>query len=191
MLATCSCLVNEGLGQILAAPAVPDKVSELETPSDQAHAKEQALINRIYEPELLLRVEPTQSKIIRTNYTLKRTAISDPEVVNIQVFGQNEIEIIGLKQGETTMTFWFDIPGLGTQVLRYLVLVDNAQQQQREREARHRELQSRINELFPNSQVFLFPVDDKVIVRGQARDCLLYTSPSPRDRQKSRMPSSA
>lgn len=170
MLATCSCLVNEGLGQILAAPAVPDKVSELETPSDQAHAKEQALINRIYEPELLLRVEPTQSKIIRTNYTLKRTAISDPEVVNIQVFGQNEIEIIGLKQGETTMTFWFDIPGLGTQVLRYLVLVDNAQQQQREREARHRELQSRINELFPNSQVFLFPVDDKVIVRGQARD---------------------
>ena len=25
----------------------------------------------------------------------------------------------------------------------------------------------------------------------QAKDCLLYTSPSPRDRQKSRMPSSA
>ena len=26
---------------------------------------------------------------------------------------------------------------------------------------------------------------------AQAKDCLLYTSPSPRDRQKSRMPSSA
>ena len=26
---------------------------------------------------------------------------------------------------------------------------------------------------------------------GQGEDCLLYTSPSPRDRQKSRMPSSA
>ena len=26
---------------------------------------------------------------------------------------------------------------------------------------------------------------------GQVMDCLLYTSPSPRDRQKSRMPSSA
>ena len=26
---------------------------------------------------------------------------------------------------------------------------------------------------------------------GKAYDCLLYTSPSPRDRQKSRMPSSA
>ena len=28
-------------------------------------------------------------------------------------------------------------------------------------------------------------------VRFQANSCLLYTSPSPRDRQKSRMPSSA
>ena len=27
--------------------------------------------------------------------------------------------------------------------------------------------------------------------KGQSPDCLLYTSPSPRDRQKSRMPSSA
>ena len=27
--------------------------------------------------------------------------------------------------------------------------------------------------------------------RRQVRNCLLYTSPSPRDRQKSRMPSSA
>ena len=31
----------------------------------------------------------------------------------------------------------------------------------------------------------------KVIERIQYKDCLLYTSPSPRDRQKSRMPSSA
>ena len=28
-------------------------------------------------------------------------------------------------------------------------------------------------------------------VEGQGKTCLLYTSPSPRDRQKSRMPSSA
>ena len=29
------------------------------------------------------------------------------------------------------------------------------------------------------------------LLEQQAADCLLYTSPSPRDRQKSRMPSSA
>ena len=31
----------------------------------------------------------------------------------------------------------------------------------------------------------------KPLYRGVSKDCLLYTSPSPRDRQKSRMPSSA
>ena len=29
------------------------------------------------------------------------------------------------------------------------------------------------------------------MIAGEIKDCLLYTSPSPRDRQKSRMPSSA
>lgn len=169
LLATCFATgTNHGQGPV--APDVPEAIATREIPAGQAQAKEQALISKIYEPELLLRVEPTQSKIIRTNYLLTRTAISDPEVVNIQVFGENEIEIIGVNPGETTITFWFDVPELGPQVLRYLVVVDSAQQQQREREAQHRNLQSRINELFPNSQIFLFPVDDKLIVRGQARD---------------------
>ena len=158
------------LGQLLADPAQTDKVSPLENPSQAAIEKEQALIQKIYEPELLLRVEPAQSKIIKTNFPVSRTAISHPDIVDIQVFGENEIEIIGKQVGETTMTFWFDIPGRGAQVLRYFVIVDDAKQEQRRREIRYKELQSRINELFPNSQVFLFPIDDKVIVRGQARD---------------------
>ena len=32
---------------------------------------------------------------------------------------------------------------------------------------------------------------DEAVRTGVARDCLLYTSPSPRDRTRSRMPSSA
>ena len=37
----------------------------------------------------------------------------------------------------------------------------------------------------------LFDNGGKIRLSNQAYDCLLYTSPSPRDRQKSRMPSSA
>ena len=40
---------------------------------------------------------------------------------------------------------------------------------------------------FENSAVVIYMMD----VSGSMGDCLLYTSPSPRDRQKSRMPSSA
>ena len=156
--------------QLLSDTAIPDKVTPLETPSKDAIAKEQALIKEIYDPELLLRVEPAQSKIIKTNFSVSKIAISHPDIVDIKLFGQNEIEIIGSRVGETTMTFWFDIPGKGEQVLRYFVIVDNAKQVQLRRELRYKQLQSRINELFPNSQVFLFPIDEKVIVRGQARD---------------------
>ena len=41
--------------------------------------------------------------------------------------------------------------------------------------------------LFPAEQAWVTPGDDVLVVGT----CLLYTSPSPRDRQKSRMPSSA
>ncbi|QDT12350.1 type II and III secretion system protein family protein [Planctomycetes bacterium K23_9] len=156
--------------QILGQRPIAEKTGPLEFPSPRSIAKERSLIEEIYEPELLLRVEPSQSKIIRTKVAVQRTAIANPEIVDLHVFDNDEIEIIGKSVGDTTITFWFDVPGVGTQVLRYYVEVDNAQQEQRRREARYKSLQSRINELFPDSQVFLFPIDDKVIVRGQAQD---------------------
>ena len=42
-----------------------------------------------------------------------------------------------------------------------------------------------------NPANLLGPLPSGVLNSTQARACLLYTSPSPRDRQKSRMPSSA
>ncbi|TWU06066.1 type II and III secretion system protein family protein [Stieleria varia] len=156
--------------QILGDRPAADKTGPLENPSTRSIEKERSLIDQIYEPELLLRVEPSQSKIIRTKVPVNRTAIANPEIVDLHLFDNDEIEIIGKTVGETTITFWFDVPGEGPKVLRYYVEVDNAQQEHRRREARYKSLQSRINELFPDSQIFLFPVDDKVIVRGQARD---------------------
>ena len=47
--------------------------------------------------------------------------------------------------------------------------------------------QGRALSAFGDDRVFL----EKFIEGAQHIDCLLYTSPSPRDRQKSRMPSSA
>ena len=41
------------------------------------------------------------------------------------------------------------------------------------------------------SSQMVFQLDQATVNDGQFNGCLLYTSPSPRDRQKSRMPSSA
>ena len=51
-----------------------------------------------------------------------------------------------------------------------------------------------INELKPVKpalKIFDAGVGDGAVLMNVLRICLLYTSPSPRDRQKSRMPSSA
>lgn len=154
--------------QVFSSPPITDKADALENPSAQSISKERALIEEVYEPELIMRVDAAQTKIIKTKHPIRRTVISHPAIVDIQTFNATELEIIGKQVGETTITLWFEIPGRGTQVLRYFVQVDNARQEQRRREARYRELQSRMNELFPNSQVFLIPIEDKVIVKGQA-----------------------
>jgi len=135
-----------------------------------AATKELALIQEIIEPEILMSIEPTQSKIIRTNYPIVRSAISDPNIVDIQTFGSNEFEIIGKGIGETSLTFWYELPNGQVDYLRYLVEVSDEGHKQKKNEKRYLKLQSRINEMFPNSQVFLVPIEDKVIVRGQARD---------------------
>ncbi|MCA9262817.1 MAG: pilus assembly protein N-terminal domain-containing protein [Planctomycetales bacterium] len=171
-----TCVLAWGVGGIVAQAQLlsdlpsPSRITDLESPASTSVAKEESLIEKIYEPELLLRLEPAQSKIIRTKVPIQRTVISHPEIVDIQVFNEVEFEIVGKQVGETTLTIWFDTPEHGKQVLRYLVEVDNAKQEQRRREARYKELQSRINEMFPDSQIFLFPIEDKVIVRGQAAD---------------------
>ena len=49
-----------------------------------------------------------------------------------------------------------------------------------------------MRQLIAEADIFIHNVRDEAVKRlGLGYDCLLYTSPSPRDRQKSRMPSSA
>ena len=50
---------------------------------------------------------------------------------------------------------------------------------------------NRLKKVLDKTEVPILQVDAHNIVPAWVTSCLLYTSPSPRDRQKSRMPSSA
>jgi len=102
-----------------------------------AATKELALIREIIEPEILMKIEPTKSKIIRTNYPIVRSAISDPEIVDIQAFGSNEFEVIGKGIGETSLTFWYELPNGQIDYLRYLVEVSDEGQKHKKNEKRY------------------------------------------------------
>lgn len=156
----------QGTGELIG----PREVEELETPPPAVRQKESDLIAEVVSPELIFRIDPLHSKIMKTKLPIARISITDPSTLEVNEFTPTEIELIGLKAGTTTLTMWFSQPTGEETMLRYLVKVESNEGDQKRAEAEFSRLQSRVNELFPQSQVQLIPVADKLIVRGQARD---------------------
>lgn len=146
----------------LAQDASP--LNELDTP--EAQAKVDSLIENVRLPEALLVVDPRRSKLITTKKPVSRFSITNPEIADIVQFSPSEFELIGASPGQTTLTLWF----AEDEVLRYLVEVRRDVQVEDQREEEYSDLQRMVNELFPDSSVQIFPIADKVILRGQARD---------------------
>lgn len=156
----------QGTGELIG----PREIEELETPPPAVRQKESDLIDSVITPELIFRIDPLHSKIMKTKLPIARISITDPSTLEVNEFTPTEIELIGLKAGTTTLTMWFSQPTGEETMLRYLVKVESNEGDQKRAEAEFSRLQSRVNELFPQSQVQLIPVADKLIVRGQARD---------------------
>jgi pilus assembly protein CpaC len=150
-------LVAAGFGQ---APRFDD----LDTP--ESRAKVEGLIEAVLPPEARIRIDPRRSQLIRTKKPVSRFSITNPETADIVQFGPTEFELIGYRQGQTTLTLWFGV----NEVLRYLVEVKRDVQTEDQRQEEFADLQAMVNEMFPNSSIQLIPIADKVIVRGQARD---------------------
>lgn len=149
--------------ELFPAPQVP------ELPETALQRKANALVEGVYEYDMELTVQKRRSKLLRLKERVFRVAVADPEILELVAFGTTEVEIIGKERGATTVTLWLgseDAP----QLISLLVTVEKDQNPDENKEMDYRELQDRINELFPNSKIQLIPIADKLIVRGQARD---------------------
>jgi pilus assembly protein CpaC len=144
------------------------RAQEPEVLSPQTQEKVDALIDQIYGPEIKMEVIRRRSKLIRTKRDVFRSAVADPEIIDIVQFGQRELAVIGKQTGTTSLTLWFDDPD--RPVLSYLVTVNRDPGVDQERRAQYGELEIMLNELFPNSKIRLIPLADKLVVKGQARD---------------------
>lgn len=153
--------------QLLATRRSASDDRALDVPPKEVTRKEQKLIREVLEPELILRVDTVKSKIIRTNFEIKRFSVSDEGVVDAKTLGVYELEVVGRQAGETILTVWYFDEDEEVQLARYLVQVHASTGQFKNR---IEELQHQINEAFPNSQVQLRPLQDKLLVRGQVRD---------------------
>lgn len=172
--ALVGCLIFHGAVATAQPPAAPPTAGgDLPLPSPAVLARESDLIDEVIEPELVLKLNPIRSKIVRTKLPVSRMAITDPAIMSVTQFSPKEFELVGGETGETTFTVWYVNDDGSESLIRYLVRVvpemKNKIEQERA-ETEYGELQDRLNELFPNSAVQLIPVIDKLIVKGQARD---------------------
>ena len=115
-----------------------------------------------------LQVVVRRSKLLRSETDIYRTAVVDPSVCDIVQFTPREISIIGKSRGATHITFWFD--QADNRPLTYLVRVMPDPNAREELEVEYDILEEILAELFPDSDVELIPVADKLIVKGEAQD---------------------
>ncbi|MFP6610732.1 MAG: pilus assembly protein N-terminal domain-containing protein [Pirellulales bacterium] len=129
-----------------------------------------------HEPELFevlgpsgeLNVTMRRSKVLRCKENVFRLAVADDRVCDVVQFTPREVSIVGRAVGATDVTFWF--VGEDQRPVTYLVRVTPDPELQKTREHEYQILEQVLAEQFPDSKVYLVPVADKLIVKGQARD---------------------
>lgn len=126
-------------------------------------------ISHITEAQAELRIEKSHSKVVTFRKPLLRISVADPTILESAVFGTFEMELIAKNIGSTTVTIW-----LGNEqqpeILSFAVGVDAASSVENRKQVYFKKLERQISMLFPNSTVRLYPIADKLIVKGQARD---------------------
>jgi pilus assembly protein CpaC len=108
-----------------------------------------------------------RSQLIVGRSNITRSAIADPSIIEVAQYSPNELAIIGLQVGTTTLTLWFD---KNHEPLIYLVNTVRDPSVDERRRSDFVKLERKLALLFPNSKVNLIPFSGKIVVKGQAHD---------------------
>lgn len=157
MLVLCGAVTTGTLGFAAppVAPVVADRIDKV--------------IQRVTEPEGELTILHGRSKVLTFRRPVARVSISDPEIAEFVAYRDDEAEFIGKRVGTTTVSMWTGV-GDDVQILSFLLTVEPDQAPTSRRNLELKRLERQVNLLFPNSTVRLYPMADKVIAKGQARD---------------------
>jgi len=103
-----------------------------------------------------------------------RIQIPNEQVASITTISETELSISPNAVGSTVLNIWFqhsDNPG-GYEILSYLINVQPDASSRTRLEGAYLQLENELNYLFPNSNIELRVVGDKVVVRGKAKDVI-------------------
>lgn len=139
----------------------------IQTQSQQPQARLDVRIASMPKVQKKLEVIHNRSQLVQTRQRVTRIAIADPSIIDIAPFEETEFAIVGTNLGTTTLTLWFEGD---SNPLIYEVTVIRDPNLEEQRRVDYGKLERKIAILFPNSKVYLIPLHEKIVVKGQARD---------------------
>ena len=149
-------------------PAVPTTMqypaSEI---SGQVDAQHSPNIQRLLKSKYKLELERRHSQLLITRRNVRRLAVTDSGICNYVQYSPTELAVVGLQLGTTDLMIWFEgepVPAI------YEVTVVRDENLEDQRQVSLGRLERRLSDLFPNSNVYIVPVGNQVLVKGQAYD---------------------
>jgi pilus assembly protein CpaC len=159
-------------------------------PSPEIKREYGQFVEREIAPENTIQVVVGRAKVIVLREKPRRIYAPDENVASIQVVTDEEIAVVGKKQGTTVLNLWFPDPRdpnnpQRDRILSYMVLVLSdperaaldvlAERKRLEAQVKAFEqalkvLEREIKEAFPDSAVQLSLVGEQVVVRGECKD---------------------
>lgn len=152
--------------QITLAPLRPGTIQQVQLTTDPRRPLDRR-IEAMPRADQKLEVIHHRSQLMVTKAPIRRIAWSDPLLLDVVQFSPTEISLIGIAQGTTDLWLWFDGQ---EQPLMYVVTVVRDPSLDEQRNLNYGRIERKLALLYPNSKVYLIPVSQKIIVRGQARD---------------------
>ena len=168
----CACLVAGALPLAAQPPQrmaqqLPPSLDDAEELPETEDLPPQVLVM----PKINADVEVVhrRSQVVVFKGRVSRVHVTDPGVADYVLYSPTELGIIGTAIGTTTILVWFEGED-NTEPLIYLVTVTRDPGLEESARIDYGRLEKKLAILFPNSKVYLIPMSQKIIVKGQARD---------------------
>ena len=76
-------------------------------PTPETLRKVEQLFGTVHDVELSISVQPNISRLLRTKRPVHRISVTRPSVLGIVQHSPTEFELVGLRQGTTSVTIWY------------------------------------------------------------------------------------
>jgi len=148
-------------------------------PTKEDKQQEAKYVDRLVDPKFVIELVEGRPRLMYLKEVAFRIQVGDENIMTYNIIGQTprELSLLGRRVGTTVMNLWFgDRDDLSKQtVLSYQVNIVPDPEAKERLERIYKALEDEINRAFPDAQVCLFLVGDKVVLTGQVKDAVEAT----------------